>query len=159
MARDEQDPADEQAELQVANQLKGLLSRADPVPASVVAAAKASLAWRTVDAELAELISDSLMGAGPTLRGPTSPRLLSFETTDLNLDVEIHVTGGRARLIGQVAPPAAGRLAVESAAGSRTTVVDGTGAFSVAIDVPGRYRLRFEAAEPGPAVHSEWFAV
>ncbi len=159
MAHDEDQAADEQAELHLGDQLKALLSRADPVPPSVVAAAKGSLAWRTVDAELAELTSDSLVGSGPTLRGAASPRLLSFETTDLNLDVEIHVTAGRARLVGHVAPPAAGTVALESAARSQTTVVDGTGAFSLDIDVPGRYRLRFEPGEGGPAVHSEWFAV
>ena len=37
----------------------------DPVPADVVAAAKASFTWRSIDAELAELIEDSaLVGAG-----------------------------------------------------------------------------------------------
>lgn len=159
MARDEDEEADGQAELHLGDQLRALLSRADPVPPSVVAAAKGSLAWRTVDAELAELTSDSLVGTGPTLRGAAIPRLLSFETPDVNLDVEIHATVGRARLLGQVAPPAAGTVALESPSGAQTAVVDGTGAFSLEIDVPGPYRLRFEPAEGGPNVHSEWFAV
>lgn len=159
MARDEDEPAGEQANLHLGDQLKAVLYRADPVPPSVVAAAKGSLAWRTVDAELAELTSDSLVASGPTIRGPESPRLLSFETTELNLDVEIHVTGGRALLVGRVAPPTAGTVAVESAAGSQTAVVDGTGAFTLGIELPGRYRLRFEPGDNGPTVRSEWFAV
>jgi len=39
--------------------LRSVIERADPVPPPVVAAAKASFTWRTIDSELAELVADS----------------------------------------------------------------------------------------------------
>ena len=39
--------------------LRSVIDRADPVPPAVIAAAKASFTWRTIDSELAELVADS----------------------------------------------------------------------------------------------------
>ena len=42
-------------------ELGRVVTAADPVPPEVIAAAKASFTWRTIDAELAELAFDSLL--------------------------------------------------------------------------------------------------
>ena len=42
-------------------ELRRLVSRVDPVPDEVTAYAKAALGWRRIDAELAELLSDSVL--------------------------------------------------------------------------------------------------
>ena len=52
----------------------------EPVPASVLQAARDAFAWRLIDAELAELVADSaceLASAGT--RGGGQPRLVTFE--------------------------------------------------------------------------------
>ena len=59
-----------------------LLRRADPVPSDVTLAARSALAWRRMDAELAELLYDSALEAEP-LAGVRSTatgwRVLTFE--------------------------------------------------------------------------------
>ena len=72
------------AELRVA----GLV--VDPVPERVTFAAKASLAWRTIDAELAELTYDSVLDDDrlSLVRGATAARMLTFSAGELTVDVE-----------------------------------------------------------------------
>ena len=41
------------------HELRDLAERTDPVPASVLEAARAALDWRRVDTELAELVADA----------------------------------------------------------------------------------------------------
>ena len=42
-------------------ELAGILARVDPVPGEVTLAARSALAWRSMDAELAELLHDSAL--------------------------------------------------------------------------------------------------
>src|SRR4051794_41920885 len=67
------------AELRVA----GLV--VDPVPERVMFAAKASLSWRTIDAELAELTYDSALDDDrlSLVRGATAARMLTFSAGGL----------------------------------------------------------------------------
>ncbi|WP_183095589.1 hypothetical protein [Nocardioides stalactiti] len=54
------------------------------------AAAQAAFTWRTVDAELAELLHDSALDAGAAVRsGGDGPRTLSFRRAAVTLEVEI----------------------------------------------------------------------
>src|SRR4051794_33213017 len=68
-------------------ELSEVFGHVDPVPPEVVAAARASFTWRTVDAELAvlaELAFDSLVDdtGGTLVRGAAAeqPRLLTFRS-------------------------------------------------------------------------------
>src|SRR5215204_6307751 len=72
-----------------------MIEETDPVPAALVGAARASFTWRTIDAELAELTSDSALDAA-AVRSTRAPRLLTF-------------TAGETTLVVQVAPLAAGQ--------------------------------------------------
>src|SRR3954463_13001834 len=78
----------------------------DPVPQRVTFAAKASLAWRTIDAELAELTYDSALDADrlTLVRGAAAARMLTFSASGLTVDVEVEELDGGLRLIGEVAP-------------------------------------------------------
>src|SRR3954447_12070309 len=64
-------------------ELRALLTRMDPVPDRLDEAARAAFTWRTIDAELAELMADSadaLDESALALRSATvGPRMLSFE--------------------------------------------------------------------------------
>ena len=46
---------------EVLRELRSLVDEVDPVPAEVTAFAKAALGWRRIDADLAELLSDSAL--------------------------------------------------------------------------------------------------
>jgi hypothetical protein len=92
------------------NELKGALAP-DPVPAAVVEAARAGFTWRTVDEELAELLSDSADLALTGIRG-SADRRLAFEAPQLVIEFVL-VPGPRgSRLEGQLAPPGAARIEV-----------------------------------------------
>lgn len=93
----------------------------DPVPVGVVAAVRASFTWRSVDEELAELLSDSADLALTGVRG-TGDRRLSFEAPQLVIEFVL-VPGPRgSRLEGQLAP--AGTARIEVRHGSELTEIE-----------------------------------
>jgi hypothetical protein len=142
---------------------EGLLTRLrlvvrehDPVPEAVFAAARAAWGWRTIDADLAALTFDSAMAerelAG--VRGTAQPRLLTFSAGHLTVEVEVHEQRQGRRLVGQVVPPAAGRLEVRHPGGQVDAAVDDLGRF-VADGVPaGPVSLRCHTA--GGIVDTDW---
>ena len=77
---DDQAPPDGQeiGDEEVFAELKRVIGDSDPVPAEVVAAAIASRTWRRIDAELAELVYDSLVDADP-VRSSRGGRRVTFE--------------------------------------------------------------------------------
>src|SRR3954452_9417959 len=85
------------------------LEQQEAVPDDVVAAAKASFAWRTIDAELAALTFDSVADAEALAGvraggGGGGPRALTFEHDDVIVEGEVTERGGRRTLVGHVAP-------------------------------------------------------
>jgi hypothetical protein len=139
-------------------ELRSVLQRADPVPAEVVAAAKGSFTWRTVDAELAELVADSLTMSAP-VRGVGAPRLLTFEGAALVVEVEVAETGTTRRLLGQLVPTAPADIVVRWQGGSAATTADDLGRFAVA-DIPaGPVSISVtRPSDPNPVVTS-WVTV
>jgi hypothetical protein len=102
----------------------------DPVPASVAAAARATFTWRSVDDELAALLSDSADLALTGVRG-TGDRRLAFEAPQLVIEFVL-VPGPRgSRLEGQLAPPGPARI--EVLRGDQVTEIEA--------DVHGRFAL------------------
>ena len=80
-------------------ELRALFAHMDPVPPLLDDAARAAFTWRTVDAELAELMRDSADAeeeAGMLVRGGGGPRQLSFESPRLGIELEVAATGDRA---------------------------------------------------------------
>jgi hypothetical protein len=127
----------------------------DPVPPELLTFAGEAFTWRTVDAELAELVADSLETAGAGLRGGSDVRLLTFTAGDRQLDVELLTEGASHRLVGELTPPQPARVLVEHAGGTSTEETDELGRFLLADVPPGRFRLRCEPAD-GPAVVTPW---
>ena len=68
-------------------ELADVIEHADPVPASVLVAAKAAFTWRTIDADLAELVADSLAEAAG-VRGREAARLLTFRASAIDGEVD-----------------------------------------------------------------------
>jgi len=110
-------------------ELGDVVDRADPIPDHVLAAAKAAFTWRTIDAELAELVNDSLV-AGAAVRSTDAARLLTFETPGVEVEVEVAETGSTRRLAGQLVPATSARVIVRWANGSVDSDVDAFGRFT-----------------------------
>src|SRR2546423_120672 len=134
------------------SELRAVANAVDAVPEPVVAAARASLTWRTIDAELAELAYDSLLDdaalAGTRAGGDTGPRLLTFEAADMSVEVEVTEVGARRKLVGQLVPPAPATVEVRHPGGTSTVAADGLGRFSVDAVDAGPVSLRITVTGP-----------
>ncbi len=132
----------------------------DPLPGEVVAAARSAFAWRTIDAELAELVEDSSQGdrALAGVRGE-APVLLSFAVGDTTIEIEVVADGERRRLLGQLVPPLPGRVEVRHPGGTTSADADEMGRFAAYDLLPGPSSLRWQPASgsAGPAVETDWF--
>ena len=104
-------------------------------------AAKAAFTWRTVDAELADLLHDSALDAGAAVRSTGSaPRTLTFARGAVTLEIEVDDDS----LLGEVVDedPARGPATVtlqRPDGGDRSAETDASGFF------------RFENVAAGPA--------
>jgi hypothetical protein len=135
--------------------LRRLLADADPLPPAALESAKAALGWRDMDAQLARLLSvpDKELSS---LRG--HPRLLSFTTGQVVIDVEVSSDDGTARLLGQLEPAGEAEIIIESAAEARVVGADSHGRFS-ADGLPDSW-LRVVVTAGDPASQrtvTEWF--
>jgi hypothetical protein len=156
---DDRDPDDA-----MISELRGLVAEVDPVPSLVSAAAKAALGWRRLDADLAELLSDSALDTqGLALaRGAGAPvRSVGFSTGALTIDVDVHVDADRRTLLGQLSPPAAVTIEVQRADDDETarTETDALGRFRVTVAAGRPVRLRVLTPRDGPAVETSWVSI
>ena len=99
------------------SELRAIFGHMDPVPQLLQDGARAAFTWRTIDAELAELMRDSAEAeeeAAALVRGGHGPRQLSFESPKLGIELEVTATGPRERrLEGQLLPPADATVTIE----------------------------------------------
>ena len=128
------------------------------VPEWFIETGKNAFAWHNIDAELAQLTYDSEQDrrALAVLRSETaSIRSLTF--TSAHLSVELEVTGNS--LLGQLLPPRAGELEIQTRAGAvSTTEVDEIGCFSVDRIPDTPFRLHCRAAD-GTDVLTAWITI
>ncbi len=151
----QQPDADEQ---QLLDDLARVVQARDPVPPDAVAMAQELFTWRTVDAELAELVADSAEESTAALvrGGATDVRLLAFAAArGITLDVEVLAEGDARRLVGELSPGGAARITVEHPAGSVTEDTDELGRFLVTGVPAGWLRIRC-APGGGPAFLTPW---
>ena len=140
--------------------LRRLAALVDAVPLGLIAAARAAFAWRTLDAELAELCYDSaLIERSPVGVRSTAAegRFLNFEAPGIAVEMEAIAAGSNRRLTGQFAPPRAGPVEVRQPGRSMTAVADDRGRFLVDDLRAGPLSLRFQGDRPdGAAVITDW---
>ena len=144
--------------------LRAALTTTDAVPDEVVAAAKASFTWRTIDAELAELSYDSLLvGELAGTRGEAETRTLSFEFGAVGIEIEIETDGPARRLVGQIAPGVPESIEVHHVSGGEPLVIgpDRHGRFSLTGVERGAVRLllRFVPGEGPAMLLTEWVTI
>jgi hypothetical protein len=135
--------------------LKTALSTKQSVPPGFIEAGKSAYAWRTIDAELAQLTYDSARdrGALASVRSePAAIRALTFTSTRLTIELEVVDDC----LYGQVIPTGPGTVEVQTHAGAAgMSEVDELGSFRVQPVPASPFRLTCRIAE-GAAVQTCW---
>ncbi len=132
--------------------LRGIWDAVDPVPAHVLEAARGAFAWRDIDTELAELILDSRLEEA-AVRSGDGPRLLTFATDGLTVEVEIATTSTGRNLVGQLVPPGPADVTVRCNGPDRVVQADQLGRFSAPGVPPGPVSLLCRRESPtGPSV-------
>lgn len=116
-------------------ELTALVRRADRPPADVLAAARGSYTWRTIDAELAELTYDSLLDddALAGVRSGAQPRQVTFESGDITIELEIGIAHGGRRIVGQLVPTQVAEIEIRHPAGEQSVQADELGRFTADI--------------------------
>jgi len=156
--RDDHDP--------LLDEMRNLFTHDDPVPPLVTEAAKAALGWRRLDADLAELLSDSSLeaeslalarGARATLRS------IGFSAGPLTIDVEVHGESTDRSVLGQLSPPTRTRIEIQTADEAEPTAIesDALGRFRSALPPANAFRLRVaigDAAAPR-WIETSWIAL
>ncbi len=153
------DPGDNELEAQ----LRKVAARFEPVPAELMRTAVGAFTWRTIDAELAELVFDSVVGDdddAAVVRGTQQARLLSFRSGDLSIEVEVTATGAQRSLIGQLIP--ARPAAIEIRHGGHVAALDADelGRFSAGPLHAGPISLRCSTeGAAGRHVVTDWVSI
>jgi hypothetical protein len=141
--------------------LRAVTSEADAVPEHVVADAKALFALRDLDAELAQLVADSLVDEPAVLTRAliADVRMLSFLCGDvtIELDVDTDPVTGRVSLHG-AAVGVAGDVVVVLTGHRVVSPLDQDGHFDLQLPTGGP--LRLELTKPdGGRVTTPWITV
>jgi len=156
------EPDDTELE-ELERELRGIVAQIEPVPPGLFAAAVGAFAWRTVDADLAELVFDSLVDhdQAALVRGSGQGRMLSFRAGSLTIEVEVTAKGNSRKLIGQLLPPQRAQVDIRHGDNVATIEADELGRFSAGRLQAGPVSLR---CRPGPEsvqplVVTDWVAI
>jgi hypothetical protein len=144
------------SEEDVAAALREVLQTVDRVPEAALEAANTAIGWRDLDADLALLTAEY----GPQLthlRGGQA-RLLTFDSGQTTIELEVSSDRGQARLLGQLDPPREADVTAETAGESHTIRTDHQGRFSLT-ELPGGWmRLVIgDGDQPADRTMTEWF--
>lgn len=146
-------------------ELRSLFAKVDPVPPLVTEAARAALGWRRLDAELAELLSDSALeeeSAALTRSAGAPVRSVTFATRELTVDIEIHADGEQRTLLGQLAPAAVATIEIQTVDDALLSVeTDRLGRFRATLPAGGPIRLRVidPARRSDAVIETSWISV
>jgi hypothetical protein len=154
---------DEPEDTELEEQLRQVAARFEPVPDDLMRTAVGAYTWRTIDAELAELVFDSAVDhdEAALVRGPQQDRLLSFRAGGLTIDVEIAGTGPNRSMIGQLVPPQPAAVEIRQGGGALTVEADELGRFNAGPLRAGPVRLRCSTDTQGGrrAVVTDWVTI
>ena len=130
----------------------------DPIPPSVTRAARAAIEMRSLDADLAALLTDSFDEAAlSAVRGTAELRLLGFRAGECTIDVELSTDGDDRQLLVQVLPSGEYSVTVERPSATTQMVTDANGMASFLGLPPGPLRILIQ--RPSGDIRTEWFSV
>jgi hypothetical protein len=136
-------------------QLREAAAALDPPAPHLIDRAEAAFSWRTIDSELAELAYDSLAQERQLVRGGDQPRVLTFRTETLSIELEL--TGDR--LVGALVPAQQTEVTLQHSDGREVSFhADQHGRFTAATR-GGPLRLRCHPAGARQAVVTDWFSM
>jgi hypothetical protein len=140
--------------------LRRITSEVDPPPALTRELGYAAFDLRNLEAQLAELSWDSVLGGEELAgtRGRTDLRMMTFETPQLAIELQVSQRGGRRTLLGQVVGDDPVEVTVEGDAGCRKVEVDDLGTFRAEDLASGRTRLHVTTAS-GSTVTTSWVTI
>jgi hypothetical protein len=155
--------SNEHDDQEMEEEIRSLAARFDPVPPELVQAATDAFSFRDLDAELAELVFDSLLDAdqGTLVRSSPDRRLVSFRTAELTIDIEVTSAGPQRQVMGQIVPPRPATVEIRHRDGVSTIDADELGRFSSGSLRAGplSLRLRQAAGQPRPVVVTDWVSI
>ena len=144
-------------------ELRRLAARREPVPAPLRQAAVDAFSWRDIDAEIAELVYDSLLDADPAslVRGPADQRLVSFAIGGMTIDLEVTGVGPGRTVMGQIVPPQRATVDIRHPRDTVTVEADDLGRFRSGPlpSGPASLRLRPPPGADGPVIVTDWVAL
>ena len=144
-------------------ELRRLAASREPVPAQLHQAAVDAFSWRDIDAEIAELVYDSLLDADAAslVRGPADQRMVSFAVGGITIDVEVTGAGTGRSVMGQIAPPQRATVDIRYPQDTVTVETDELGRFESGPLPPGpaSLRLRPPPGGDGPAIVTDWISL
>lgn len=143
-------------------ELRRIASVMDPIPEALVRAGRESLTWLRVDAELAELLSDSIVDDErlALVRSSGSVRAVTFEADGFTIELDILGDGAHRTLVGQLVAAGIAEIEVQTSEATRTVTADTHGRFRAENVPAGRMRLRVTGhpAAAGPA-ETSWITI
>ena len=143
-------------------ELRRIASVVDPIPEALANAGRESLTWLRVDAELAELLSDSIVDDErlALVRSSGGVRAVTFEADGFTIELDILGDGAHRTLVGQLVPAGTAEIEVQTGGAPILVTADAHGRFRAENVPEGRMRLRItghpEAA--GPA-ETSWITI
>ena len=143
-------------------ELRRIASVVDPIPEALVRAGRESLTWLRVDAELAELLSDSIVDDErlALVRSSGGVRAVTFEADGFTIELDILGDGAHRTLVGLLVPAGTAEIEVQTGGVPIVVTADTYGRFRAENVPEGRMRLRItghpEAA--GPA-ETSWITI
>jgi hypothetical protein len=151
---------DEPDDDELEEELRRLAARVDPVPPELLHGAAGAFAWRDIDAELAELVFDSLIDSDEAtlVRGSPDRRLVSFAAGGLTIDVEVTAAGPARTVMGQIVPPRRGQVELRRPGETISVEADELGRFRSGPLSPGPLSLRLRTDEGAPVV-TDWLSL
>ncbi|MGI8459208.1 MAG: hypothetical protein ACR2LI_14005 [Propionibacteriaceae bacterium] len=127
-------------------EVRAALADQDAVPRRVVEAGYAAFAWRSIDAELAELLYDSAtqeLATSGSRSDQATVRAMTFASEQANIELEVHDDA----VLGQIVPALSGDVVViVDGEPVLRRPVDEVGVFRLQPVPTGTFRLRFEGA-------------
>ena len=145
---------DEPDEREVFDDLKRMIGDSDPIPREVIKAALESRVWRRVDAELADLVYDSVVDTA-LVRNSRGARQLTFEASMLTVEVEV----GPAALDGQLVPPQPAQVQLRHRRGTLTVAADRLGHFRLDEIPDGPVSFRCQPDHEGVPTETAWVVI